>query len=95
MVKVSEEGALFRGAFANGLKLGGTVFLASGILDWMKENTYYFFGPMFLTRFVAITAGCATAFVFSLPFDAIRTRLHTMRPLPNGEMPYNGTIDCM
>jgi len=71
------------------------VFLASGILDWMKENTYYFFGPMQLTRLVGVTAGCATAFVFSMPFDAIRTRLHTMRPLPNGELPYNGTLDCL
>lgn len=95
IVKVSEEGALFRGGMANGLKLGGMVFLASGILDWMKENTYYFFGPMQITRFVAVTSGVATAFVFSMPFDAIRTRLHTMRPLPNGEMPYAGTMDCL
>lgn len=80
---------------ANGLKLGGIVCLASGILDWMKENTYYFFGPMYLTRLVAITSGVATAFALSMPFDTIRTRLHTMRPLPTGEMPYSGTIDCL
>lgn len=95
LVKVTQEGALFRGGMANGLKLGGIVCLASGILDFMKENTYYFFGPMFLTRLVAVTAGCATAMTLSMPFDAIRTRLHTMRPLPNGELPYTGTFDCL
>lgn len=93
--KVASEGALFRGAMANGLKMGGLVCLASGIMDFMKENTYYFFGPMFLTRLVAITAGVTTAMVLSMPFDAIRTRLHTMRPLPNGELPYSGTMDCL
>ena len=31
----------------------------------------------------------------SMPFDTIRTRLHTMRPLPNGVMPYTGTLDCL
>jgi len=71
------------------------VFVASGILDWVKENTYYFFGPMIITRLAGIAAGCATAMALSMPFDAIRTRLHTMRPLPNGNYPYTGTIDCM
>ena len=79
---------------ANGLKLAGIVSLASGIMDFMKENTYFFFGPMPLTRLVGVTAGCATAMTLSMPFDAIRTRLHTMRPLPNGELPYSGTMDC-
>ena len=69
--------------------------LASGIADFMKENTYYFFGPIALTRILAITSGVTTAVVLSMPFDAIRTRLHTMRPLPNGEMPYSGTFDCL
>lgn len=95
MVKVTQEGAIFRGAFANGLKLGGIVSLATGIMDYMKENTYYFFGPMYLTRLVGVTAGVTTAMVLSMPFDTIRTRLHTMRPLPNGEMPYKGTVDCL
>ena len=95
LVKVTQEGALFRGGMANGLKLGGIVCLASGILDFMKENTYYFFGPLYITKLVSVTAGVATAMALSMPFDAIRTRLHTMRPLPNGEMPYSGTMDCL
>jgi hypothetical protein len=31
---------------ANGLKLAELVSVASGTYDWMKENAYYFFGPM-------------------------------------------------
>ena len=61
----------------------------------MKENTYYFFGPILLVRLVATTAGVATAMALSMPFDTVRTRLHTMRPLPNGQMPYSGTLDCL
>lgn len=30
-----------------------------------------------------------------MPFDTIKTRLHTMRPLPNGVLPYKGTWDCL
>merc|ERR1711898_63540 len=30
----------------------------------------------------------------SMPFETIRTRLHTMRPLPNGKYPYIGGFDC-
>lgn len=95
LVKVAQEGALFRGALANGLKLGGMVSVASGTFDWMKENSYYFFGPVSLNRLLATGVGTATAMVLSMPFDTIRTRLHTMRPLPNGVYPYNGTLDAM
>jgi solute carrier family 25 oxoglutarate transporter 11 len=94
LIKVSEEGALFRGALANGLKIAGLVSAASGSYDWVKENTFYFFGPITAVRLLATTAGVATAVALSMPFDAIRTRLHTMRPLPNGQMPYEGTLDC-
>jgi hypothetical protein len=94
LIKVSEEGALFRGALANGLKIAGILGLATGAYDWVKENTYYFFGPITMVRILATTAGVATATALSMPFDTIRNRLHTMRPLPNGKMPYNGTLDC-
>lgn len=77
------------------MKLAGLVSVASGTYDWMKENAYYFFGPIWLVRFAATTAGVATAFALSMPFDTIKTRLHTMRPLPNGVMPYKGTMDCL
>ena len=79
---------------ANGLKIAGLISAASGTYDWLKENTYYFFGPILLTRLVATTGGVATAMALSMPFDTVRTRLHTMRPLPNGELPYHGTFDA-
>ena len=84
LVKVSEEGALFRGSIANGLKLAGILVAAGGAYDWMKENAYYFFGPISAVRILSTTAGVVTATALSMPFDTIKTRLHTMRPLPNG-----------
>jgi len=91
--KVSEEGALFRGAVPNGLRIAA---LFSGVCayDYMKENVYYFFGPISMVRLVATVAGCAVAQLASMPFDLITTRMHTMRPLPNGEMPYKHSLDC-
>ena len=95
LIKVSEEGALFRGAFANGCKLGAMVSCASGCLDYMKENTFYFFGPMkTLLRLITCGTGAAVAMTLSMPFDTVRNRMHTMRPLPNGEMPYADSFDC-
>ena len=94
LIKVAEEGALFRGALANGFKLAGLVSVASGTYDWMKENMFYFFGPISLNRLVSTTVGVATAMFLSMPFDTVRTRLHTMRPLPNGVYPYTGSLDC-
>lgn len=79
---------------ANGLKLAGMVSVASGCYDWMKENMFYFFGPISMNRIVGTTVGVAAATALSMPFDAVATRLQTMRPLPNGAMPYNGTADC-
>jgi solute carrier family 25 oxoglutarate transporter 11 len=95
LVKVSEEGALFRGAIANGLKLGGMVSIASGCMDYMKENMFYWFGPISANRIVGTAAGVTAAMLFSLPFDAVMTRMHTMRPLPNGVYPYSGSFDCL
>lgn len=94
LIRVSEEGALFRGALANGLKLAGLVAVSTGVYDWLKENTYYFTGPISLVRILATAGGVATAGLLSMPFDTVRTRLHTMRPLPNGQMPYDNTFDC-
>jgi len=94
VTKVAEEGALMRGAGVNGLRIAGLGVGATGAYDYMKENMFYFFGPIPANRYVATTAGVATAMVLSMPFDTIRTRLHTMRPLPNGKMPYNDALDC-
>lgn len=95
IVKVAEEGALFRGAVANGLKLSGMLICAAGVNDWLKENTFYFFGPVVATRLLGTAGGVAAAVLLSMPFDAVKTRLHTMRPLPNGVYPYRGTGDCL
>ena len=92
--KVAEEGALFRGSLAYGLKLVGMVSVGGGVYDWLKENMYYFFGPITLNRFVGTAAGVAAAMAVSMPFDAIATRMHTQRPLPNGKLPYLNSVDC-
>ena len=67
----------------------------TSIFDLCKENSYYFFGPHWINRFfgtfIAVTLGTAV----SMPFDMVRTRLHTMRALPNGVLPYNNTMDCL
>lgn len=94
-VKCAEEGALFRGSVANGLKLAGLVSIASGCYDWIKENMFYFFGPISANRLIGTAAGVTAAMLVSMPFDAVATRLHTMRPLPNGVYPYSGSFDCL
>ncbi len=95
MYKVMEEGAMMRGSLANGMKLAAICSSMTSIFDWCKENSYYFFGPHWINRLwgtaVAVTVGTVT----SMPFDMIRTRLHTMRALPNGKMPYEGILDCI
>lgn len=92
--KVAEEGALFRGSGAYGLKLAGLVSIGTGFYDWMKENMFFFFGPISLNRFVGTAVGTLVACAVSMPFDAIATRMHTMRPLPNGTWPYSNSLDC-
>ncbi|MFS8160625.1 MAG: MC/SLC25 family protein [Candidatus Roizmanbacteria bacterium] len=95
LMKVSEEGALMRGAVPNGLRIGALCASMTSIFDLCKENSYYFLGPSWINRLwstiVAVTIGTGV----SMPFDCLRTRLYTMRPLPTGEMPYSGTFDCL
>jgi hypothetical protein len=93
--KVMEEGALFRGAIPNGLKLAAICSSMTNIFDWCKENSYYFFGPHWINRLWGTAVAVSIGTAVSMPFDMIRTRLHTMRPLPTGEMPYNGVLDCI
>ena len=76
-----------RGAGSYGLKLAG-MLAGGGTADWTKENLYYFFGPISAVRLVSTAVGVATAVAVSMPFDTIATRMHTMRPLPNGVYPY-------
>lgn len=45
-----------------------------------------------------ITAGMISGLactIVSLPVDMAKTRLQQMKPLPNGQMPYNGSVDCI
>jgi len=67
----------------------------TGIYDLTKENTYYFFGPSVINRLVGTAAAVTVGTLVSMPFDMIRVRMHTMRPLPNGAYPYTGVLDCM
>lgn len=92
--RTMEEGALMRGATANGLKLGMLCGTMTGFYDLCKENSYFFFGPHWINRLWSTVVACLVGTLASMPFDMVRTRLHTMRPLPNGVMPYNGTLDC-
>ena len=55
---------------------------------------YFIFGPIMLNRFVATTLAVGAGVALSHPFDTIRTRMHIMRPLPNGQMPYKNDFDC-
>lgn len=93
LVKVAEEGALYRGAGAYGLKIAA-LCSGGGTFDWTKENMYYYFGPISFVRIVSTAVGVGTSMFLSLPFDAIATRMHTMRPLPNGQYPYKSSADC-
>ena len=77
LYKVSEEGALMRGAFANGAKIAAICASMTSIFDWCKENSYYYLGPHWLNRFWATAAAVTVGTVVSMPFDMIRLRLHT------------------
>ena len=93
-MKVVDEGVLLRGAAANGLKYGELCASMTNVYDLIKENMYYFLGPSILNRLGATAGAVALGVTFSMPFDAIRLRMHLMRPLPNGVLPYTSSYDC-
>jgi len=93
-IKTAEEGALFRGSAAYSMKLAALVSVATGFYDTTKEYMFYFFGPIHANRIVGTGIGAFVALLASMPFDTVATRMHTMRPLPNGEMPYRNSLDC-
>jgi solute carrier family 25 oxoglutarate transporter 11 len=95
LLKTSQEGALFKGALANGLRIAALISGATGIHDWCKENLYYFLGPHFLNRFLATLVASIVATAVAMPFDTVRTRLYTQRALPNGKMPYRNMFDVI
>jgi len=94
-VKVAEEGALFRGSIANGCRLAAICSSMTSIHDWCKENSYYFLGPHMLNRLWSTAAAVTVGTLCTMPFDMVRVRLQTMRPLPNGIYPYTGVMDCI
>lgn len=94
LMKACDEGVLLRGAMANGCKLAAICASMTNAYDWCKENSYFFLGPSFANRLWATAVATVIGVAVSLPFDAIRTRMHTMRPLPNGQLPYSSTYDC-
>lgn len=89
-----DEGVLMRGAIANGGKLAALCASMTCVYDWCKENSYYFLGPHWMNRLWATGVAVGLGTAVSMPFDTVRTRMHTMRPLPNGEMPYTSSFDC-
>ena len=95
LYKVSEEGALYRGLLANSLRIGVLAGTMTGIHDLVKENTYYWLGPSSINRFLGTASAVTVGTLVSMPFDMIRVRLQTMRPLPNGVFPYESTWDCL
>jgi len=83
-----------RGASATACKMAAICSSMTSIFDWCKENSYFFLGPHWLNRFWATAAAVTVGTLVSMPFDMVRVRLQTMRPLPNGMYPYKGLLDC-
>jgi hypothetical protein len=94
LTKVHAEGALFRGAVASGMAYGMLNGGMSQFYDFLKEWFYWIFGPSQWLRPMILVPTAALGVSLYLPFDNIRTRFHTMTPLPNGEMPYKSTTDA-
>ena len=94
LLRALDEGVLLRGSVANGCRIAALCASMTNIYDWCKENSYFFLGPSWINRFWATGAAVSVGVACSMPFDAVRTRMHTMRPLPNGVMPYSSSFDC-
>jgi hypothetical protein len=94
LLKVTSEGALFRGAICNGLRISMLMGTMTGLNDWMKENAYYTLGPSNINRMLGTVFAAAVGTIASMPFDALRIRLYTMKALPNGVMPYKHGLDA-
>jgi hypothetical protein len=95
LIRTSQEGALFRGAVFNGLRHGTVLAVVTPVYDWLKEQFWYIYGPTELFRITACLLASVLATLLSHPFDSMRVRLHTMRPLPNGKMPYVHSLDAL
>lgn len=68
LFKVQEEGVLFRGAGANALRVAMLSATMTGIYDYAKESSYYFFGPHWINRLWATAGACLVGTIASMPF---------------------------
>jgi hypothetical protein len=75
MYKATEEGAIFRGSIANGLRIGALCASMTSVFDWTKENLYYFLGPHMLLRLSSTAVAVTCGALASMPFDMIRVRM--------------------
>lgn len=95
LLKCNHEKVLFRGAVASGMAYGALNGSMSAVYDYLKEYLYYFFGPPKWLRPLVLIPTAALGTAAFLPFDNIKVRLHTMRALPNGQLPYLGFRDAI
>lgn len=95
LLKVNHERVLFRGAVATGISFGALNASMSSFYDYLKEYLYYFFGPPKWLRPLVLLPTAALGAACYLPFDNIKVRMHTMRALPNGQLPYEGVVDAL
>ena len=95
ITQIAKEGALFRGAVTNGVRIAVLLGTITGMHDWMKENTYYFLGPSIVSMALPTLMATAIASTLSIPFDNIRIRLYTQRALPNGILPYGSGLNAL
>jgi solute carrier family 25 oxoglutarate transporter 11 len=93
---VAEEGfaSLYWGYAPNLLRAIAMNVGMMATYDEVKEACTSMMGSGLHTNLASAGAAGFFCAYFSLPFDMIKTRLQNMKPLPTGEMPYNGVVDC-
>eukprot|EP00873_Tetraselmis_striata_P037947 jgi/Tetstr1/458211/TSEL_044699.t1 len=100
LIKIAKDegiGGWFAGA---GPTVVRAMALNMGMLasnDHFKEMFVEHMGYKKTDRMTVVGSACAAGVVaatFSLPFDFIKTRIQKMKALPDGTMPYKGSIDC-
>ena len=94
ITKIQAEGALRRGSLASGVASGVLLASMSNFYDYLKEFSYWYFGPTSWLRPMILIPTVALGTFCYLPFDNIKVRMHNMTHLPNGELPYTGLLDA-